>query len=451
MSQSASLERLQALLRELLQLDLSDLDFGLYRLLRLKRSEIEAFLTEQLPRRVREAFTQAADTEGEALDHQLARLRDQIRQTLGPEAIDAEGRLAASFENTPVGRQYREIQHRRVAVQASEARQAEVFNHLYNFFARYYEDGDFISRRYYGARERFAVPYNGEEVFFHWANRDQHYVKTGEVFRDYGFTVEAGLDGPARVRFVLSAANLPPGNTKGDARYFFPLTGEATWSAEQRVFTLPFHFRLPVEADQVPAARNGRAQDAILEAALPAILGAVPDPGLSAALAEPAGEGAEPRPSLLLRRLRHFTRRNTTDYFVHRNLKGFLQRELEFYLKDQVLNLGDLDADLGLKLRTLRAVRRVAGEVIEFLHQLEEVQRRLFEKRKFVLRTDWLVLVKDVPRGLWPEVLANAGQRESWRELFAVNPDDLDEVFLEQHPTLVVDTRHFDTDFGSPE
>ena len=55
-----ALTQLQDLLRDLFQLDLADLDFGLYRLLRLKRQEVEAFLTEQLPRRVYEAFESAA-------------------------------------------------------------------------------------------------------------------------------------------------------------------------------------------------------------------------------------------------------------------------------------------------------------------------------------------------------------------------------------------------------
>ena len=40
----SALERLQLLFRELFQLDLADLDFGIYRLLHMKREEVEAFL-----------------------------------------------------------------------------------------------------------------------------------------------------------------------------------------------------------------------------------------------------------------------------------------------------------------------------------------------------------------------------------------------------------------------
>jgi adenine-specific DNA-methyltransferase len=47
-----SLNRLKDLFRELFQLDTADLDFGLYRLFRLKRTEIEAFLDKQLPSEV---------------------------------------------------------------------------------------------------------------------------------------------------------------------------------------------------------------------------------------------------------------------------------------------------------------------------------------------------------------------------------------------------------------
>lgn len=58
---TSPIDRLRSLLRELLQLDLSDLDFGIYRLLRLKRDEVEAFLDEQLPTSVAEAFAYQGD------------------------------------------------------------------------------------------------------------------------------------------------------------------------------------------------------------------------------------------------------------------------------------------------------------------------------------------------------------------------------------------------------
>lgn len=55
-----ALIRLQNLFRELFQLDVADLDFGIYRLLHLKRDEVEAFLTRDLPATVDKEFKAAA-------------------------------------------------------------------------------------------------------------------------------------------------------------------------------------------------------------------------------------------------------------------------------------------------------------------------------------------------------------------------------------------------------
>ncbi|WP_028323200.1 hypothetical protein [Desulfatirhabdium butyrativorans] len=60
-----ALEKFQAFLQDLFQLELADLDFGIYRLLHLRYREIESFLTDQLPRRAVEAFDRTTgDTPG---------------------------------------------------------------------------------------------------------------------------------------------------------------------------------------------------------------------------------------------------------------------------------------------------------------------------------------------------------------------------------------------------
>jgi adenine-specific DNA-methyltransferase len=442
------------LLRDLFQLDLADLDFGLYRLLRLKRQEVEAFLTEQLPRRMDEAFESAAGEERGALEKEISELADRIRKEIAEDAILESGEVNKEYRDTKVKaarkllENYEASRRQLQSVQATEARKAELFNHLYAFFSRYYEAGDFIPRRRYGARESYAVPYSGEETVFHWANKDQHYVKTAEAFRDYAFTLE-GLGGPFRVRFALIEASLPPGNTKGDTRYFFPLPDQIDWENDSKTLRIPFYYRLPGEKEIEKLGKNSRLQEAILQGAYPKILHAVPDDALRAVLSATVEQKEDQEIPLLLKHLHRFTRRNTTDYFVHRDLEGFLKRELEFYVKDQVLHLGDLEGDLEAKRRTLRVIRQLAEEVIAFLAQIEDVQKRLFEKRKFVLRADYLVPIKKVPRDLWKQILGNKAQIEAWKSLFGIEPKKakMNEQFLEEHPTLVVNTSHFGSVF----
>ena len=67
----AALEKFQSFLRDLFQLDLADLDFGIYRLLHIKHKEIENFIGEQLPRRVTEAFARMAGDEAGTLQNEI--------------------------------------------------------------------------------------------------------------------------------------------------------------------------------------------------------------------------------------------------------------------------------------------------------------------------------------------------------------------------------------------
>lgn len=459
------LERLQQLLRDLLQLDLVDLDFGIYRLLRLKHDEVTAFLEEQLPGAVDAAFEAVSDEERARIDEEVETLGDRVRDDIAPDALAADGSISPEYRDVKAKAirelvdEYESARARLGAVETTDEQRAEVFNHLYAFFRRYYEDGDFIPKRRRSAREHYVIPYNGEETLLHWANHGQHYVKNAEVFKDYAFSVEGDLvSEPFRVRFVLSDADLPPGDTKGDARYFFPLTDRVEWDGERRVLELPFHYRLPTEEEAADHGRT-RVQETILQEALQSLLEAVPEADVRNALGttdgDPAEADEEESPTLLFRHLRRFTRRNTSDYFVHRDLAGFLERELEFYIKDQIVNLGDLDSDVNARQRMLRVFRSLAGQLITFLAQIEEVQKRLFEKLKFVLRTDYLVLIEAVSRDLWDEVLANDEQLAEWQHLFHIDPEtdllnpegEVNESFLERNPTLVVDTSLFPDEF----
>ena len=47
--------------------------------------------------------------------------------------------------------------------------------------------------------------------------------------------------------------------------------------------------------------------------------------------------------TLLERHLNRYTARNTYDYFIHKDLGKFLRRELDFYIKNEVIYLDDID------------------------------------------------------------------------------------------------------------
>ena len=67
-------------------------------------------------------------------------------------------------------------------------------------------------------------PYNGEEVYIHWANRDQYYVKSGEHFSTYRFKSQG-----VTVTFDLRDVDIEKDNVKGMKRFFVPLSTEITY------------------------------------------------------------------------------------------------------------------------------------------------------------------------------------------------------------------------------
>jgi hypothetical protein len=76
----------------------------------------------------------------------------------------ASGWGGPAFAKVTLVEQYAGKRRQLEAIGATDAQKADVFNHLYAFFARYYDAGDVIPRRFYGSRESYAVPWNGEEI-----------------------------------------------------------------------------------------------------------------------------------------------------------------------------------------------------------------------------------------------------------------------------------------------
>jgi len=445
---SDAFSRLQDLLCQLFQFESKELDFGIYRIMYQKRGEIERFIQNGLADTVDEALRGGATARQSAQAEELRQATDRIKESFGEYAIGPRGELNQSFHETPLGKQYLDLRSKAGEAVDLEELKAAIFNHVYTFFGRYYDNGDFLSKRRYSRRHKYAVPYNGEEVYLHWANADQYYVKTGEHFTDYRFK-----NNGVTVHFELAAADTEQNNVKGERRFFVPRAKDAAYDGNARALTIPFEYR-PLTTKEQTAYGTRNQQEKIIEEAT-ADLPALPmkHPEALAAL-EPAGE--------LERHLRRYTRRNTSDFFVHKDLKGFLEGELDFYLKNEVLDVDDLDAWGPERsegwFEVMRAVKTVGRGVIAFLAQIEDFQKRLFEKKKLVVSADYCLTLDRVPEELYPEVAANDAQREEWVRLFAI--DEIEENitqpgysepltvdFLKANPFLVLDTKHFDEDF----
>ena len=448
-----NIDRLKALLLEMFQLDRGDLDFGLYRIMNMKSAEVTAFLDKDLLPQVKESLNLASEEEITQLEKEMQR------------AVKAARELGFNPDEGP---KIQEFKARLREMRKDLAAEADVYNHLSNFFARYYAEGDFVSQRRYasGDRPSYLIPYDGEEVKLHWANADSYYIKTTENYASYAFTVGSGAMA-RRARFEMAAADNEKDNIKeanGKQRRFLLAKNDGAVAVKDGDLVAQFEHR-PLTKDEKEAwqGNGAKQQDRINEEMAERILNAV-DGEWRALLTAPAPTDANGERVLLAKHIERYTAKNSFDYFIHKDLKGFLRLELDLYLNTEVLNLDDLEQGDALRLdralARVRAIRHVGGKIIDFLAQLEDFQKQLWLKKKFVLETNWCVTLDRVPEKFYPEIAANRAQCEEWEKLFALDeivgdlgngneawsiPPSAD--FLKANPHLVLDTRHFSRDF----
>jgi adenine-specific DNA-methyltransferase len=187
------------------------------------------------------------------------------------------------------------------------------------------------------------------------------------------------------------------------------------------------------------------------------------------ATGEPVPTDKNPGRTLLEKHQTDYTARNTFDYFIHKDLGGFLRRELDIYIKNEVMHLDDIESDTARGWNSIwpRSKPAPGGrQIIDFLAQVEDFQKELWLKKKFVVETQYCVTldriyaIEDENKrdSLLNEIVKNDPQREEWVRLHAIDElegdlvtpgysEPLSKEFLQAHPTLMVDTRHFDGEF----
>jgi len=455
--------KLQRLLEELFQLDQADLDFGIYRIMNQKRDEIVRFLEKDLLPQVKEAFSHYRSADKAVLQKELDKLIQQIEAAgMNPDDSPKVQELKAQIADSSVD---------------VTALENEVFSHLYNFFRRYYHEGDFISQRRY-KEGVYAIPYEGEEVKLYWANHDQYYVKSSEYLRDFSFqcsvfSVQRGegakggqsekVKEQRRVSFKVVSGSTEQDNRKEQAgkERRFVLCDDDPVIEENGELIIRFEYR----------PQNGQKQDALNAQTIERLDSLLKtehwklNTDWHAALFEevPLGKATEGKTQpRIAKHLRAYTARNTFDYFIHKDLGGFLRRELDFYIKNEVMHLDDIEHDTVPRveqyLSKIKVIRKIAHKVIQFLEQLENFQKKLWLKKKFVVETNYCITLDRVPEELYPEIAANDAQREEWVRLFAIDEikKDLNQPgyskpltveFLKAQPFLLLDTKFFDSKF----
>ncbi|MEA2117157.1 site-specific DNA-methyltransferase [Halovibrio sp. HP20-50] len=388
-------QELVAKLREIFQIDQPELDFGIYRILNARADEINEYLEKRLPKKVQAALSSGSDAQCEQITRELKEKEGQYTADgLDPDNVPKVQELRQKLAEYSAG--------------ASEHENA-VFSHLLTFFSRYYDNGDFISQRRYKG-DTYAIPYSGEEVMLHWANKDQYYTKSGENFANYSFKLDDGRT----VHFRLVSADTAKDNRKdNDKERRFALihpktvirTDEQGEEYEEALNPVEEVVgaegtELTIRFEYAPQPK-GTKQDALVKQAVDGVLNDDVVKARWLDLGNRAPTEKNPQRTQLEKYLTDYTTKNNADYFIHKNLGGFLRRELDFYIKNEVMHLDDVQnagafADIEKNLRMIQCLRTIALELIGFLAQLEDFQKKLWLKKKFVVSSHYCITLDRV-------------------------------------------------------
>lgn len=483
--------RLINLMRGMFQIDQPDLDFGLYRIMHAKKEQVETFLNSEFDQVIDSVFANRGARRVEDAKNEYESARKQAKDfgAPDPDAPMVVQQARAKYE----------------AMLFTGGDDAEIYDHLNRFFSRYYDDGDFMSLRRYGkgaagGAESYAVPYDGSEVVLHWANKDQYYIKTTENFSDFSFNPRQALEKDAngvsktlfddvnsgqalKVHFkVVDASEGAHNNVKStdkDERYFvLDETCPIDWIDNELVIRI--NFGVDLDKSGQKSKWQEKRNDQLVQKVL-AELNAISDHRKEVAqeyrtiLGREIPKGKDKRQPLLGRYISHYTTSNTMDYFIHKDLGGFLSRELDFYLKNEVIKLDDFvggdevktskdnEPDARLKamqsaIEKAHAIRLIAQRLIKFLAQIENFQKKLWLKKKFVTESNFCLTLDRIPETFYQLIAENERQREEWIKIFAIDEikGDMATVsytvplsisFLKQNQFLVLDTANFSNNF----
>lgn len=394
-------EKLRSLLRQLFQFENQDLEFGIYRI----------------------------------INHNKEKLKNFIQRDL---AAVVEKQLNSSLAQRDFGDMN------------SGAVEGEIYTHLIRFFSRYYQEGEFIAQRRYGKEQKYVIPFSGEEMNFYWVNKEQYYVKSSEFFNKYSFKVR-----DLRIDLRLLNADMEKGNLKASQKKFFLLSSPAYQHSEGQL-ALFFDYRSLTEEEKHlfgRSAKQAQVNDSILNTlllvfeSLPEIKERFENPKFMSTLRD---------------HLSRFTRKQNRDYFIHKDLENFLKSELDFYLKNEVVGFENLsrwdESELAIVLLKARVIQTAAKKIIERLAQLEDFQKKLWNKKSFVLNSDYVITLDKIRqlageaflKQIIPEVLTNRQQLKDWQINFNFKPteeDTLSDLFPlteKRWQKLPVDTAYFD-------
>ena len=316
--------------------------------------------------------------------------------------------------------------------------QLDVLNFIYRFFQNYYDNGFFVNKQ-----QIKLLQY--QEPKLYWNTQNCYYIGSFILLQNYNFILNN-----YNISFIILNSQTKLFNVMDDKNKYYILKNIEIINNNEIRFLFEFRELLQEQINKFHFAKNGyisrqrEINKYIIYNELQIYF-------------------KQKQNKLLYKELNKFTMKKRVDYFIHKNLKKFLSEQLDYYIKNEVLDIDALEKESFLDKHITRAkmVREIGEDIIDFLAQIEDFQKRLWEKKKFVLSTDYVITLDKIREYAGEEflsdiietILKNEKQLKEWEEMDFGKIDKEEDLYLRkdlfdaEYKKLPLDTKYFSEDF----
>ncbi|MDW8294518.1 MAG: site-specific DNA-methyltransferase [Aquificaceae bacterium] len=290
----------------------------------------------------------------------------------------------------------------------------ELFDKLYSFFKNYFSESGSVHFSSSGVHNQVyeRVYGDGEDVSLFWKTRGLYYVKTDRLFRSMRVEIEGK-------KFYFDASQIE--HRKSNERKSLYYQFDKVEGGELRL--------------KVQYGEGGVRTD------------------LEEICRQAKASGVSLKEEELEKAIRTFERQGEADFFLHRRAREFLKEQFDLWLYRYLTDTGVEWTQE--RIEQVQWLKRVAYKLIDFVGQFEEELVRIWEKPKFVRRSNYVVSLDRIAskkggKEVIKKLIQHAGWKEQVREWIELGilerePEALMEgdVIKGKYRFLPIDTKYF--------
>ena len=495
-----SLEQLKNSLKEMFQFQNNDLNFGIYKIYKLKQKEIEKFIDDNLENIVKKELQNVSNLEEKSNLLELELFLKWFNQEKLLEDINSNYEKIDWFINLWWNwdtKKLKEILKSGRNWSIEWDLENKIYNYILNFFELYYSEWDFgyNTRSLNTYKVEYDEDYKWTDIMFHWKHKWSYYIKSGNGFNSVKFALEN-----KNIEFLLESneesewEEISQNNNREtefkhykfnrieniwDTTFKVIFNLSKTSTAKEEIFkkifeeiygknlgdeflfnkewksifnSLDKNFE-KIENWNIKGFSQLKIKKDDLVKKYDSNFWKWEKINKSFDELDKSSEIENTIITLwsLDNKLNSFYIWNDSDFFIHKNLNWFLTKEKEKFIKNNIL--WDLSTILNSKIDNTTLViaktfNEISSKIIEFLSAIEEFQKWIFESKKKVLVSEYCITLDKIGESFYDEILANKEQIQEWKNLWFISDEKvLNKEYLRQNQTLNIDTKFFSKDF----